>query len=432
MAVAAAIPDFGLGVIVVRDVARQPAQAGRYLATSLALQTALAILGYAVLQAAAVAFGYGAVLRALLMFVGINLLVDAVGTAVHNQLVAAERMWPTAVVSGAHVVLLVALGAVALALGGGLWGVYAAVFAAGLARTLLYGVAMGRAISPPALEVDRVLARRLLAAGFPLGLAAFLSLGFLHADKLVTTTVLGPEATGQLTAAFVVVFGIVELLGTTVLVSVFPLMSRAEPSRDPALFQPALEPLLFFYLLIGFPAAALMVVFSEDLIGLLFGGGFGGAATVLGVMGWWVPVRMIEGALAQTLTVENRQAQVLAARTAGLTVNLGTTLALLPRIGVAGAAVGMLAGEVVNVAGLLRLISPPAGWWRRVGGRVARLALPVVALWLCLLTLHARLPVIATVAIAAAAYGISAIAAGAVTREHLRLLFGEPFSGSQP
>jgi O-antigen/teichoic acid export membrane protein len=424
MAVGGALADFGTGTIVVRDVARRTTDASRYLAASLAVQSALAVVGYLVLQAGAAALGYDATLRALLLFVGINLVVDVVGTAAHNQLVASERMWWAGAATAAHVVLLVALGVTALAAGGGLWAVYAAMLAAGIGRGVLYWAALKENVPHAArlTRPDLLLIRQLLSAAAPLGIAAIQALAFLHADKLVTTALLGTDATGQLTAAFVIVFGIVELLGTTALVAALPPMSRDERNHDLSTRQPMLESLLYFILLVGVPASMLIARFGPDLVALLYGPAFGGAGTVLRLMGWWVVVRMLEGALAQALTVRDRQRQVLAARATGLALNLGLTLILLPRIGISGAAIGMLGGELTIVMALLGLLAPPRGWWIRVGLSAARLAMPTLALALALLLLPPLLPYAAAGAAGLLVYVAVAIAGGAVTRAHLRVV----------
>jgi O-antigen/teichoic acid export membrane protein len=424
MAVGGALADFGTGMVVVRDVSRRPADRARYLTASLGVQSGLALLAYAVLQAGAAALGYDTALRMLLWFVGVNLIVDVVGTAAHNQLVAAERMWRAGVVSVAHVVLLVAFGSTALALGGGLWAVYGAMLGAGIARSVLYWVAMQERLplAGTAASFDGRLALQILSAALPLGLAAIQGLAFLHADKLITTAMLGADATGQLTAAFVIVFGVVEVLGTTALVAALPPMSRDERNQDLSARQPMLESLLFFTLLVGMPASMLIARFGAELVGLLYGAAFAGAGTVLRLMGWWVVVRMVEGALAQALTVRDRQVQVLAARACGLAFNLALTLTLLPRVGISGAAVGMLAGELTIVAGMLALLAPPRDWWVRVGRRSSLLALPVLALALSLGLLAPRLPFVAAGAAALLIYMAAAAVGGAVTREHLRIL----------
>src|SRR5262245_41653204 len=48
MAVGASIANFSMGTIVVRDVARYPERAGKYLTATLFLQTVLALIAYLV------------------------------------------------------------------------------------------------------------------------------------------------------------------------------------------------------------------------------------------------------------------------------------------------------------------------------------------------------------------------------------------------
>ncbi|MEP0764482.1 MAG: oligosaccharide flippase family protein, partial [Chloroflexota bacterium] len=221
LAVGAAIPDFGMGLIVIRDVANRPQDANRYLTATLTLQPILAALGYVVLMLAAFLLGYDAELRALLAFAALSLLVDALGNMCHNQLLAVERMVIPAAIATGHVIALVVLAGIALAAGAGLWGLYAATLVAGLLRAAVYWAALLRAGARPQFPVDRAVARGLLIAGWPIAVTSFLALAYQHADKLITTAVIGTEGTGQLTAGFVIVFGVIELLSTTVLVAVF-------------------------------------------------------------------------------------------------------------------------------------------------------------------------------------------------------------------
>ncbi len=201
LAVGAALPDFGMGLIVIRDVANRPQAAGRYLSAALVIQPVLAAVGYVVLLLAAVLLGYDTELRALLALAAVGLLVDALGNIPHNQLLAQERMVIPAIIAAGHIALLVTLAAVALAADTGLWGLYAASLAAGLVRALVYWLALRRTGTRPHFPVDRGIARGLLRDGAPIALTSFLVLAYQHADKLITTSILGTEGTGQLTAA---------------------------------------------------------------------------------------------------------------------------------------------------------------------------------------------------------------------------------------
>jgi O-antigen/teichoic acid export membrane protein len=399
MAVGASIPDLGIGSIVVREVARAPERASNYFAAAVALHAMLAIAAYAVLQGAALLLGYDADLRLLLAFVGINLFVDALGTAGHNLFVARERMAWTAVISISHVVVLVALVA-------GVW------------RSGAYWAALRRHGWTPLRSVDRGLARRLIASGFPLGISAFLSLGLTHADKLATTAIIGAEATGQFMAAFVIVFGFVELLGVTPLVAAYPLMARAGRDVERGGPNPVLEHLVFFDLLCGVPLAALLTILGPAISTFAFGAAFAGSALVFQVMGWCIVTRTIEGALAQSLIIGGHQTAVLRTRAGGLLVNLTLTVALLPRLGVVGAAIGMLVGEIVIIGAALGALALPSDWWTSVARRAARLLVPLVALVIVSLSMRERAHVLAALASALAVYAAAGILTKAITKEY--------------
>jgi O-antigen/teichoic acid export membrane protein len=421
MAVGAVIPDPGLGVIQVRNVARQPGDAGRYLGVVVAWHTILAVAGYLVLQAAAALLGYGPDVRALVAFAAVSLLVDSVGTAAHNQLVAAERLALAAMISIGHVTLLVIAGAAALAAGGGIWSVYAVIVGCGLARAGAYWIVI-RAAGWRAVRPDRAIARHVIQAGLPIGLAAALALGLMHADKLVTTAVLGPAATAQLMTAFVIVFGVVDLVGSSVLVAVLPAMSRLARDRATDSLQSALHHLVVFDVLVGVPVAGLVGLYGASMSAMLFGHAYAEGAGLLAVLGWYIVLHLVEGAFAQNLTVQDRQRALLVTRAAGLVVNLAATIALLPRIGLVGAACGMVAGDLVAIAGAAGLSRLPAAWWRRLARQVTAFA-PATLAFVAIATLSPDgVPVLLTAAVSATAYVLVVLVTGVLPRRQRELL----------
>jgi O-antigen/teichoic acid export membrane protein len=384
LAIGAAIPDLGMGLIVIREVARQPEAAGRYLGATLSLQPLLAAAGYAALLLGARLLGYDLEIRLLLAFAAVSLLVDVLGNMCHNQLVAAEQMAAPAVISVAHIVLLMTLGGAALLANGGLWGLYVAALIAGVGRTSAYWIVLRRAGRRPVFPADRAVMRRLLVDGLPLALAAFLSLAGTHADKLLTTALLGVERTGQLTAAFVIVFGVTELLSTPMLVAALPFLSRAESEGQSRLLQVVVGKLTFFNLLMSLPLAVTVSMLAIPLSRGLFGEGYAGAAGVLRLLIWYVVVAMAASVFAQVLTVRNRQGRLVAARTVGLSTNVALSLALIPSLGVTGVALAALLAEAVVLAQFLISVRFPAGWWAGIAGPVGRLgaATLVLAAWI--------------------------------------------------
>lgn len=418
LAIAAAIPDLGMGSIMIRDIVRMPAKADRYLRASLCLHVLLALAAWPIVLTAGWLIGFEIGVRRLLAFAALSLLIDAIGTVAYERLIAAERMTQAALIGSVHVILLVAAGAAALGAGGGLWGVYLAITGTGVVRALLYWRVIRRAGWWPPARVDRTIARQLVVHGGPLGLAAFLSLAFLHADKLIVTALEGPAATGQLLAAFVIAFGITQLLGSNVQVAAMPVLARASRTRMPVM----VEHLLIVMMFAAVPTAIVLATTAEPIVQLLFGEGYDQTAATLQVMGAYVVIRLVGGLMVQMLTLLEEHVHVLVGRAGGLIVNLIVTVLLLPAIGITGAAIGMVVGEVVVVAAALRVIAPTAAWWARQVVGIARLVPAAAAMAWCAVWIGPRTDPIVGIAVGVITYGGLAMVTGAVTRHHLQLI----------
>ncbi len=373
IAIGAAFTNFGTGAIVVREVARQPQRAGDYLGTTLLLRSGMALLAWLLLNIAAPFAGFDPNFRNLLALASISLLVDALGNLCYEQMLAQERMRSTSLVTVLHMLLLLAAAALALAGGYGLPGLYVATILAGLARAaMLWALVLRGGLRPEPIRRD--LLRSLLIDSLPLAITSLLSLVWLHADKLMTIRLLGEAQNGWLTAAFVIVTGMIELLGTTVLTSLFPMMSRAS---GPALHS-IVSRLAWFTLLASLPLTLLLSLFAPEITVPLFGETFLPAAGVLRILVWFGMLRLVADVFIQALITSNRQRRMLVVRVAGLSLNIALNALLLPRLGVNGAALASLGSVLLVLVMLLR--STPAAAWRPLIKR----SLPLLALTLVL------------------------------------------------
>lgn len=385
------IATFGMSPIVIRDVARHPHQAGKYLSATLVLQTLLSLLAYVALNAAAHAGGYSEAVRVFLALAAVNLIIDTLGNQCFDLLLAREQMITTSIVSIAHIVLLIILAGVGLASGYSLFGVYAGVTLAGIARTIALWLLAWRTNIRPVWPFDRQIARPLLINSLPLAFSAFLSLAYQQLDKLVTNRLIGDTETGYLVAAFVIFFGVVELLNTTIITAMYPLMSRSYGDGSNPQFGFMAEKLAFFTLLICLPITLVISFFAPQLTAPIWRAELQPAAAVLSLLIWYALVMMVGNIFAQSLLVQNRQRLLVLMRISGLVVNLFMLFLLLPRYGVHGAPIASILAEAVVFA-LLLYNFRAAGWsFRRVAPRVFRLLLVGLAAALVMLLLRAAL-----------------------------------------
>ena len=387
MAVAASISSFSMGLIVIRDVARAPTQAGKYWSAMMVWQTALALLAYVGMNGFAV--GYSEAVRVFAALAGINLFVDLFGNMGHDLLLAREAMLKTSSVEVGHIILRIGLAVLALSLGWGLLGVYGAAIASGLVRSAALVGLNWRAGLRPQFPFDRRIGMPLLVNSAPLALSAFLTQVYQHTDKLMTTGILGEASAGHLTVAFVIHFGIIELFSTTVLVAAYPMLSRYYESGKNPLFGLMIEKLSLYMVIITLPLALTISIFADDIIAPLFGLDFAPTAGILRLLIWYTMLAMIGNVFSKAMLIQNRQRRLLLFRAVGLLLNIALNTILLfgwgdPR----GAALASIMAETLAL-GLLVWNFRTVGWqWRKIAASIRRLLAFAALAALVMLTLR--------------------------------------------
>jgi len=371
---AAAVASFGMGLIVIRDVARAPRKAGKYWTAMLFVQTILALVAYIGMNSVAV--GYSETVRAFAALAGINLFIDLFGNMGYDLLLAREDMVKTSLVEIVHIVVRIGLALLALTAGWGLLGVYGAAIASGLARSAVLISLNLRAGVMPEFPFDRRIARPLIINSAPLALSSFLTLAYQHSDKLLTTGILGERVTGYLTAAFVINFGAIELFSTSVLVAAYPLLARYYDDGKSPVFGGMIEKLARYMLIIGLPLALSISILADKFMTPLLGAAYAPSAGILRLLIWYTAITMFGNVFSKGLLIQNQQRRLLLIRGAGLAINVALTALLLFRWGdPRGAVIASIIGEIL-VAGLLFTSFQARGWKRRA---VASSALRLIA-----------------------------------------------------
>lgn len=420
--IAATLASFALGLIVIREVARRPQDAGRYLAATLVLQTSFALLAYIGLNAAGLVLGYSETLRALAALAGISLFIDLAGSMCYDQLIAHERMVGASAVEIGHVLARIVLCLLAVAAGLGIAGVYIATIAAGIGRSAALWGLLRRVGVRPQFPVAWALAGPLLLAALPLALSSVVNSAYAQIDRLISTSVLTTADTAHLNAASVIVSGVIEVLNTTVLVALFPLMARsfrpgvARAANAPFYF--LVQKLALFALLLGLPIGLIATQFAAALTVPLFGEAFRASADVLRVLIWYAVLTMVSNVFAQAMMAENRQARYVLVRVGGLALKLALSVLLLPALGVVGAAVASALAEAAVLAALAALVPLPG--WRL--GALSRLAL-VCALAFGAMLAGGLLGPLPGMAAGLAVYALGVLRGGVLQAEDYDLLY---------
>ena len=347
--IASIIGSFSMGLIVIREVSREPKQAGAYFASTLFLQTFLMGIAYIVLNISAWLLGYSEFIRVFAALSGIALMMDLFGNICSDQLLAQEKMLSTALVDTFHIALRIGATAWALEQGYDLLGLYGVGIVASFARSFVMGMALIRTGVHPRFPLERIITTQLLVNSLPLAISAFFTLLYQQADKLLSTRLLSEATTGYLTAAYVIVQAIIELFSTTVLVATYPMMSRTYGRGE--LFGFVLEKLAFFTAVITLPIGLVLGLFAPFITLPLFGSDFAPTASILQILVWYAVITMIVNVFSQGMLVQNQQRRLLIIKIVGVLLNVGFNLLMVLWLqwGVYGLVIASVLAECITL-----------------------------------------------------------------------------------
>jgi O-antigen/teichoic acid export membrane protein len=408
VAIGSTITAFGISMIAIREIARHPAHIRQYAAALLFLQTLFALLTYPALVATASLAGYSPYTIAYTALAAISLFCDLFGNIAHDLFLAQEQMLLTSAVEIGHIVVRVLLAGAALLSGWGLAGIYlATIFSSVLRACVLWGFHV-RAGLTPQFPIPRDFLLPLLLNAAPIAAMSFMALVYQHIDKLMTSSFLGEANTGYLGPAYLINFGVIELLSTTVLVAMYPLLSRYF-QQGGEIFGVMVEKLARYMMVVAFPIALTVCIFASAIILFIYDPQYSPTISILQIFIWYTLITMIGNVFSKALIIQNRQRLIMLMRAGSLALNIVLNIILLviyrdPR----GPAAASVIAEILMVGWMIAAFRSEGFVLVRLLHSAARLLLIGAIAALVMLLLGALHP------LAGMAGGLATYAAGVV------------------
>lgn len=341
----ATFTEFGLGVLLTREVARHPNAAQRLFGVTLGLR--LILIGVAAVPVAWLVITAYHAIGALglsepltnegqqaIWILLLTLVPGAYSGAVTALYNAAERMEVPAVIEVFTALLSFLARIGVLVLGWGVIGLaWAAVFVSSI-TALIFLALQVRTFFTPTLSCDGTALRQLVPQALPLMLNNLLSVIFFRFDLFIVRAFGGSNA-DLLVQQYVLPYQLLNIalvLPPAVTFAVFPLLARRAGGARSELAS-AQQRTLHLLLLIAFPLAMLMTVLADDLVWLFARRRFAEylpSVTVLAVLAWFLPLSFVNGLLQYVLIAIERQTAITRAFVIGAAFNLTANLIAIP------------------------------------------------------------------------------------------------------
>lgn len=426
--IAGYVGDFGLEQVAVRRAAAEPEREREWLGGLLTLRLVIAVPLTVVTAAVQLAIADSDEMKAAGLILCGTLILSALSVTravfqlrVRNHLTIAvltvnSALWSIAVL--------------AIAAGSGGMVAFAAAFLGAATVSTGLNVLMAVRISPPKLRGSRRVWGDLLRVGAPVAAAAVLTTAYVRIDHVLVFELAGDREAG-LYGAIYRILDSAQFVPGAVMTTLFPAVAAAWPA-DPAKVRRLSQGAGEYLAMVSLPALGFTLVAAEPIVLLLFGEEFRDAAPALPIlMGAFVLISLahVTGHLVLVLGLQQR---LLAYAAAGLVLNVGLNLLLIPSYGFLGAAWVTLATELL-VTGLVLLSVTRKLGHRPLLGRLARITAGTAGVTAIIaLAQLAGVPLGGLIGLALLGYPLALLAVGALSLADIRDLRRSPGSPGAP
>jgi O-antigen/teichoic acid export membrane protein len=350
------VVGWGLATLITRDVARDHAQAGRYLgnATALRLVLWLGAVGVTSLLTGpfASALDISGPLALAIWLLVLGLLPSLLAGVVSALFMAHERMDLPAGVTVFSTISKVVLGLGVLLAGWGYVGLAAVSIVTNVATLALLAALYGALIGLPRPRVQVHAVWLLVGTSFPLMINGLLNQLFFKIDVLLLKPLAGDLALGWYSTAYKLIDGL-QVVPASFVIALFPLLARYA-QHDRLRLARLSETGLKVLLALALPIAVGTTLLAEPIILLIAGPSYlPESAWALQILIWYLPISFTNGLLQYILIAVNRQRTLSVAFAVGVVFNIAANLLLIPRFGYLAAAVVTVVSEIVLLAPFL-------------------------------------------------------------------------------
>ncbi len=365
------ISEWGLGVLLTREVARDRTAIRGSFGTALllrlglsaaALPIAVLVIGsYRGLQSLGVIAdaisGRGA---GVIVVLALTLLPGAIGGAVTSVFLATERPVVPALANLLNNVVSTALRLAALLLGFGVVGVAWAALLATVLNAAVFSWLLRRDFGWPGWEWDGALARMMLRAAFPLMLNSLLVGVFFRFDYFIIKAYHDSSVVATYDAAYKVA-PLALILPPIIVNALFPRFSRQAIDDRQGLLR-GYRLTLRVLLLAALPLAMLVSVFAAPVVGLIAGQQYAErGGSVLALLVWFVPFSYVNGITQYVLIALDQPGSITRAFALTAAFNLAGNMLLVPVWGLTAAAAMTVASELVLYLPFRRVLRTELG-----------------------------------------------------------------------
>lgn len=340
----ALLPDLGTGLIIIREIARNPKKANLIIGNAFYINFGLSLLTFVLIVFASFVLGVSYEIKILLLLASFTLFFSIIRSLGIFYFEGTEKMKHSAFLNSVNSLFLILGGLFGYSLGYGLEGIFFGMLLGTIISLIVTWLTTSRFIIPK-FKFDPVWIRFLLKSGIPLGLAGLASVIYLRVDTIIIGQLLGQKAVGIYSAATPLVIALSQLIIIPFMISVYPVLTRLFKSNYKS-FKNGIFKATLLILIITLPVTFFAYFLSGEIISILFNGKYDDSIPILKTLVLFIPFIAMISLLYRIIIILGKQIYYLYVSIFGVIISVTLTSIMVTNLGLIGAAISQVITQI--------------------------------------------------------------------------------------
>ncbi|VVB63244.1 putative flippase AglR [uncultured archaeon] len=334
--------DLGIGTLIIRDLARDPSQAKKYLGNIILIKILLALVAFALIGLTINLMGYPGKTIEVVYLLTLYVIFGGFAGIFTSEFQASQRMEYISLGRVLSPVLLLAFSLYAVSKQADVV-VFAAIYAVVNLILFVYSFLVSYwRFARPELKVDMAFWRSSIKEALPFGITSLSIVIYYQISRVILSLMVDNKAVGYYTAAYNLVINLLFFYAAFT-AAIFPLLSSLYPSSKES-FKLIFEKSVKYLWIVAIPMGAGVTLLASRIIGIIYGPEFTPAVIALQIL-VWAHVVIYMNTFANVLNNIGQQILVTRQTVICAVFNIFLNLMLIPHYGFIGSSLATLATE---------------------------------------------------------------------------------------
>ena len=339
--------DLGIGLHSVRHIATDYDSAPKYLGNAIPLKGLFSIFGFIVILIILIIMKCDELTITVTLLFTIEAIIKKFVELMTATFQAFEKGKFQGITNTLLNILTFIFILIAIYTDLGLYGIALAYIMANILALIYSYYVLTKHLTKPKYEFDKIFCKRITLAAIPFAATTILTSIYYSIDMVMLTHMVGNYATGIYNATYKLI-GVLTLFYGIYSAVIFPVMSKFY-KNDEKLLLILYEKSIKYLMLAVIPIAIATMIYSRDIIQLIYGSGYDPASSALSILIWTVCLLFISGTGNTLLNASYKEVTVTKIYAVAALFNVILNFILIPQFSYNGAAITTVLSDILIV-----------------------------------------------------------------------------------